>query len=635
MSWEVRTMRSVTSCFNVTLFRKNLARFWPIWGLYGVIWFFLIPVALFTNRNADWTLSQALPLGYLPMVGLWMAALFGILGAMAVFSYLYGSRSVGLLHALPVRREALFLTNYLSGLAFFFLPHLAVFLIALATEALMGILVFSSLFLWLVAQSLLCLFFYSFAVFCAMFTGHILALPAFYGILNGLAYGLVTLFNTMAQEFLFGYVGVDRLYEAAAWLTPLLQLARHMNVRYDEANLARFSGLSYIFFYALVGVVLAVLALLVYRRRQLECAGDVVAVSWVRPVFKYGLAACCAVALGMLLYSIFYAITPHSPWTLLLFMLLSGALGYFIAEMLLRKTFRVFHRGWKGCVVLLVCLAAAMCVMELDLTGFERRLPDADQVASARISSIGSYPSDDCSYADLELSKPDDVALLVQLHQAIVDRKDELDGVDLDGWISESRDGLEVQTAGFTNFEITYQLKNGGTLIRHYALPITEEALNTSGSPAALLNQLINTPALTEQAYFHSWNENCRLVDITLTSVYDPETDSYTDLYFTPSEELLSAVREDLLSGDLGRRYLLEDEARLENCYRSDLVLTFTAPVSAQYNGRPGSAEADVTFTICIGLEASASRTLAVLYDAAPELTADRLQTHADLARFD
>ena len=86
MSWEVRTMRSVTSCINVTLFRKNLERFWPIWGLYGVIWFFLIPVALFTNRNADWNLAQALPLEYPPMVGLWLAALFGIFGAMAVFS---------------------------------------------------------------------------------------------------------------------------------------------------------------------------------------------------------------------------------------------------------------------------------------------------------------------------------------------------------------------------------------------------------------------------------------------------------------------------------------------------------------------------------------------------------------------
>ena len=37
MSWEVRTMQSVKSCFNGTLCRKNLTRFWPIWALYGVI----------------------------------------------------------------------------------------------------------------------------------------------------------------------------------------------------------------------------------------------------------------------------------------------------------------------------------------------------------------------------------------------------------------------------------------------------------------------------------------------------------------------------------------------------------------------------------------------------------------------
>ena len=33
MSWEVRTMQSKTSYFNATLFRKNLTRFWPLWGL--------------------------------------------------------------------------------------------------------------------------------------------------------------------------------------------------------------------------------------------------------------------------------------------------------------------------------------------------------------------------------------------------------------------------------------------------------------------------------------------------------------------------------------------------------------------------------------------------------------------------
>ena len=128
-----------------------------------------------------------------------MAALLAValLCAMAVFSYLYASRSVGMLHALPLRREGLFLTNYLSGLLFLLLPNLAVFLLALAAEVFAGTVVFSSLFTWLVVVSLFGLFFYSFAVFCAMFTGHLLALPVFYGVLNCLAAIISTLMDSV------------------------------------------------------------------------------------------------------------------------------------------------------------------------------------------------------------------------------------------------------------------------------------------------------------------------------------------------------------------------------------------------------------------------------------------------------
>lgn len=64
-----------------------------------------------------------------------MALIFGLLSAMAVFSYLYNSRSVGLMHTLPLKREGLFLTNYLSGLSCFLLPNLAVFVLSLGRRS--------------------------------------------------------------------------------------------------------------------------------------------------------------------------------------------------------------------------------------------------------------------------------------------------------------------------------------------------------------------------------------------------------------------------------------------------------------------------------------------------------------------
>ena len=146
MNWEVRTMRSGTSCFNGTLYRKTMARFWPLWALYGLFWMFAIPLNLM-NRYFNylrWTggtgtpqdllldLAQSIPEYLAP--GVWLAALMGLLCAMACFGYLYNNRSACMMHALPMRRETLFVTQYLAGLSFLLLPVAAVALCGVLVE---------------------------------------------------------------------------------------------------------------------------------------------------------------------------------------------------------------------------------------------------------------------------------------------------------------------------------------------------------------------------------------------------------------------------------------------------------------------------------------------------------------------
>ena len=204
-------MRSATSYFNGTLYRKTLARFWPLWGLWGVGWLFLLAryfevSSWRSNDPAQVLFSMAKDLPNILSAGLLLAVAFAILCAMAVFGYLYNSRSACWTHALPVRREALFTTQYLAGLSFLLLPLLAVGVLTAIVE--MSFLPISSwgaalsaLLAWLLAQGGMCLFFFSFAAFCAMFTGHILALPAFYFILNFLVSGLWYLLSNLMREF--------------------------------------------------------------------------------------------------------------------------------------------------------------------------------------------------------------------------------------------------------------------------------------------------------------------------------------------------------------------------------------------------------------------------------------------------
>lgn len=310
-------MQSATSFFNRALFRKNLQRFWPLWLGYVLIWLLLLPLPLL-NELADYhgvptvadTSYSLLQIG--AYGGLVMGAVFGIFFAMAMFAYLTNPRATQGFHSMPVRRETLYATNYLTGLVCMVSALVLAFALAGITAACFGALDLTALGTALLAAVLSVLFFYSFGVFCMMFTGQILAAPVFYGILNVLAAGMEWLVRTFAGNFLYGYSGYSAP-ETFAFLSPAWELVCVL----DVSNVARvdrilsdgthqvirggeymLSGLGVLGIYAAVGIVLAVLGLLVYRRRASEATGSIVTMAWARPIFKYGVAVCAAFSLG-------------------------------------------------------------------------------------------------------------------------------------------------------------------------------------------------------------------------------------------------------------------------------------------------------------------------------------------------
>ena len=610
-------MRSAKSWFNWTLFQKNMTRFWPIWGLYLVIWLFVFPINLILNDiDLRWFAHQQV-LTLIRSLGLPLAAVFSLLAACAVWSYLYNNRSACLMHSLPIRREGLFLTNFLSGMTFLAGPNLIVFLLTLLAEAARGTVDAGSLTMWFFSVSLMELAFFCFATFCAMFTGHILGLPAFYAILNVLAAGLVWLLDLTLSRFVFGYTGIEGLWRAAEWLTPAWKLMDYLEVRHIAArDTYQFVGLGYILIYVFFGLVLAAVALAVYRRRDMERAGDVVTVSPMRPVFQYGVAFCCALAFGSLLYEIFRGSLPEGAWTLLVFMLLCGGLGYFIARMLLEKSFRVL-RYWKGCVPFLAALVVLVCVMEFDLTGFERRVPDQGDVELVEIWGVSTKPYDSGDYIALDSEDPEVIRAVLEAHRAIVENKDIMESDPYSGsWWTEAT-GYSVQNSGYCGFHVVYTLENGKTLGRDYDLPISVEDLNNPESVTAKLDALINLPQVAKMVYGiddkaeeHLAVEN--LVEITLTSLnFEDSSQQIVAVNRTAYERVYEAVMADLEEGNLGRRYLMDDEERMNNCFVNDVKFTF------YYRGAGAvdrsAEESMVARPFTVTLQTTAAHTLAVL----------------------
>ena len=633
-------MQSVKSYFNFSLFRKNLARFWPIWSSYLVIWVLLMPLNFLTQDYY----------GYEPLsmveVGLFLAVPFGVLCAMAVFSYLYNSKSVQLMHSLPIRREGLFLTNYLSGLSFLLLPNILVFFLTLLAG---GFRSSYTVILWLVAQCLMCIFFYSFAVFCAMFTGNLLALPVFYGILNFLTVGLFTIITSLLREFLFGFAGTTGLDELILWLTPAVRLAEKIGYDTIQSGSYYLTGLPSILLYGFVGILLAVAALFIYRRRKLESAGDLVSIRWVRPVFKYGVAFCTAVALGTWFYNVFRQLLPPADWAILLPLLLCGLIGYFAADMLLKKSFKVFGRAWKGAACFCLIMVATFFATNLDLFGYNNT-PARSGVVSVQLRGVNTRPGDSASYTDLTLTESADIDAVLKLHGLIADNKNTIraqlaadDGNYNTRWHTETlTDGtrLEVQKLDTTYLYLNYTLTDGRVIRRQYDLPLSADALNDPDSIESTLSELINRPSIVERLYWESANisPDAKLVDVTLDSHIGPnqgyETVSIEE--DADRDRLLAAVKADMAAGRIGVRYLMDTAERYENCYYNDLTFSFYRPAAsnkADNGGKPAAMVESRDWAISVTLQATATETLKVLEELG-YTTGEELVTWVEQMRY-
>ena len=106
-------MKSKTSYFNPTVFRKNLTRFAPCWGLYTVG--ALMGLVLLLDSSSKHMASNLVDAVHILSL---ITPVYALICAQLLFGDLYNTRMCNALHAMPLRRETWFFTNVLSGFAF-------------------------------------------------------------------------------------------------------------------------------------------------------------------------------------------------------------------------------------------------------------------------------------------------------------------------------------------------------------------------------------------------------------------------------------------------------------------------------------------------------------------------------------
>lgn len=515
-------MKSKTSFFNPGLFKSTVRRFWPLWAIHFAGWLLFMPVLTLVNNlgtaesdNFAYSLLDG-SVATAPIVAFFMA----IFTAMAVFGFMYNSRSTGLIASLPIKREAVFFSSWLSGivpvLASNLIIALLTFLFSLSAD-LNPALLLKAVWIWLAVYSMDFILFFGIASIIAVITGSMVVLPVLYIIFNFLALGMEMIVRTYLASLIWGMSNLE--YSSVLdFLSPLVYLVSGsgMTVKYQYFDVASnlgaitvsgecvkvyFESWIAVSLYCAAGILLSAAALPVFKKRRMESAGDVIAVPALRPVFKYGVAVCCALCGGIVLYMMLYALFNEPAISVFLMipsMCLFAFVGYFGAKMLLHKSFHVFRGSWIGYVVM--CFACAIFVLscDIDVFGIGSYVPDASDVESVTVYNVGEIKSEDA------------IEKFIALHEKLISKKDEYRYTSAESDYS-------------TGIYFRYKLKNGDIVTREYALPGESECVteyfDLMNDPAVLLEQFApSVPVDTEHFIAGAFYGNFTAQDYTLTS---------------------------------------------------------------------------------------------------------------------
>lgn len=475
-------MQSRTSFFNGAVFRKNLTRFAPVMALDTLLLVIMIMLAWSRpgeNRGYYFIDQVSRLISLMGFVNL----IYGAVVAQLIFGDLFNSRMCNALHAMPLRRECWFVTNAASGLVYSLIPT------AVATLVLLPLLTktifvgaWKLAFLFFLAANLEFICMFGLAVFSVMMVGSRITMVAGYGLLNFGAPICYWLVDSVYSPLLYGVITPNGLAEK---LFPLQYMSRSLvdtdaSGIFDsfgriltgvQATYSLTEGWRSLWWLALAGIVFTLAALILYKHRNLECAGDAVCSRKLIPVFQVLSALFVAVAAEFFLTEL-VGLGENQEILKYVLLFIGLLVGWFAGKMLVERSARVFQlRSFVGLGILAAVLAASMGLTKLDVLRLDERLPAQEDIESVGLSYNGATFTDSS-----------DIAKVLQLNKLVLE--DRLPYDQCNAFALENGDYVSMQDSQAAYWQegdpipqvrlrddllLSYTLKDGRVIRRKYS----------------------------------------------------------------------------------------------------------------------------------------------------------------------
>jgi len=411
-----------------------------------------------------------------------------IVMALTGFIFLHSRKQVDFYHSIPVRREILFAVKYLNGMIIVLSMYLLNLVFAMGVLAVNGVeisvLVPTGLMTFMVHVGGF-LINYGLMVIAVVLTGNFFVsilggivlfvyIPAAIALVQGLMY---LFFNTINLR------GIS-IEEMMLKGSPI---SYYISVIDDGAGMAfdKYGQLmGTVGVMLLIGLIMAVTALFLYKKRPSESAGKAMAFNVSKAPIKILLVVPITIAVSILFWNIYYSL-PWAVFGFVMGLVVTHAIVEIIYHFEFAKLFANLHHMGLSAVLALAVIA----VFRFDLVGYDSYKPTEKEFESAsiyafslrdnldfglpyyyesngvshqswRYMSMDQYAADNMTFTDYEVVAKLADAGILQAEQEKEDRYANVEHVNAPGF--------------WTSLEVGYKLANGKTVFRNYHVNVTE-----------------------------------------------------------------------------------------------------------------------------------------------------------------
>lgn len=385
-----------------------------------------------------------------------------VLAGAMLLRFIQRKGSSDLYHSLPLRREQLLTSHFISGLILLLVPvwlTAGVTVLVSTSAKLPFIFHINDIGSWALDVSVLTIFLFVFTVFVGICVGQSLLQTVVVYALLLLPYYLSTMIGRFLEHNLYGFVqgqetivrytnGGEFRSSNNIWqsLSPFMRIMQLPQNAFSYMELLAYLGIALLF---------VILSYGLYRKRLVEKASQAMAFTFFQPLFKAGVMLCAMLLLGEYFYG---AGSQGKGWPIFGY-ILGALLGYIAVEMVIRKTWQIVRvRALLELIAYSAVLGLVLYIPVSGWSGYEERIPTAHSVQQVYVGQelpLGGEARNEAYFSQNKAY----IAAVLNLQRELVRAH------------SEGKASLPKNVPLATTV-IVYRLDDGSTMVRRYTFPV-------------------------------------------------------------------------------------------------------------------------------------------------------------------